>query len=140
DHPGRRRAHSEQSALALGDDLERHGLPREPGKAPFELAKRHPLRLADRLADRFDDWILVRHRREPFFFLRLTLRGWPGRSAWAFGCSAAAPLASPPSSGAGAGASRRGVRDERCGGAAGFGINRRVISPWPTVHRLVVTQ
>jgi len=33
-----------------------------------------------------------------------------------------------------------GVRDERFGGGAAFGIILRVISPWPTVQRFVVTQ
>jgi hypothetical protein len=33
-----------------------------------------------------------------------------------------------------------GVRDERRCGAAGLGISRRVINPWPTVHRFVVIQ
>ena len=36
---------------------------------------------------------------------------------------------------------RGGVREERFGGGSPFfGISCRVISPWPTVHRFVVTQ
>src|SRR5579859_2821979 len=104
--------------------------------APLELAQAHPLRLADRLALRFDlDQVAVAHRRVRFF-LRLTLRGAAG---WALGCSAAA-LAPSPAGRSFAGASFGGVRDERFGGATGFGISRRVINPCPTVHRFVVTQ
>jgi hypothetical protein len=41
---------------------------------------------------------------------------------------------------AGAGASAGGVREVRFGGGAGFGTIRRVITPWPVVQRLVVSQ
>ena len=50
------------------------------------------------------------------------------------GCfrAASSPSPSPP---------RGGVREERFGGGAPFfGMSWRVISPWPTVHRFVVTQ
>ena len=50
------------------------------------------------------------------------------------GCFRAAPSSSPSPP-------RGGVREERFGGGAPFfGMSVRVIRPWPTVHRFVVTQ
>src|SRR5204863_7472807 len=111
-----------------------------PGIAALELAQGHRLRLADGFAFGLDERRLVGHRRDPFFFLRRTFRGGP--CACGLACT---PLDTvlPPSATTGSGeggASRGAVRDERFGGATGFGIRRRVIRPWPTVHRFVVTQ
>src|SRR5581483_5944317 len=136
DHARRGIADAEQAALALGDDLELHRGLVQPGMAQLELAQRRPLRLADRLAGRLDGHVGHRLRAVPFF--RRTLRGCPaGRDGLAFGSPEAegfAPLP-PPSSFGGV----RDVRLKRSGGGV-FGISRRVISPWPTVHRFVVTQ
>jgi hypothetical protein len=47
------------------------------------------------------------------------------------------PTSVPPSP---AGSALGGVRDERFAGTCGFGMSRLVTSPWPTVHKFVVTQ
>src|SRR5581483_7786905 len=128
------------AALTLRDDLELHRRLVERGIPLLELAQRRPLRLADGLARRLDRQVGVgaHLRLVRFFFLRRT---WRGALACGFGRSGAggstaAPLPLVPSSSFG------GVRDVRRStvGAAVFGISRRVIRPWPTVHRLVVTQ
>ena len=96
-----------------------------------------PLRLADGLAGRLD-----RCKSAPsltgrlLFFFRLTRRGGPGRSRGAvlptFGLLLRQRRLPAASFG--------GVRDERFGGGAGFGVSRRVTIPWPTVQRFVVIQ
>src|SRR5262249_40521143 len=115
----------------------------------LELAQCGPLRLADGLARRLDLQGLG-HRRAPprFFFLRRTRFGGAGAAA----AAGAGTVAGPPEPSAGPGpSSRRGAREVRPrwggrrrevrrGWSCGFGISRRVIKPWPTVHRLVVTQ
>ena len=70
DDPGRRVAHTEQPALALGDDLEPNGALVEPRMELLELAERSPLRLADGLAGRLD-LAEVLHHRLAFRFFRL---------------------------------------------------------------------
>ena len=106
----------------------------EPGMEPLQLAQRRPLRLADGLAGRLD-----RRRssviRAPFFF-RFTRAAAAGgrllgrrrsRGFRAVGSAASALRRRP----------RRAFRRRRTGF---FGTSRRVTSPWPTVHRFVVTQ
>src|SRR5262249_45099375 len=138
DHPRRRVTDAEQAPLALGEDLEPNRRLVDPGLQPLELAQCGPLRLADGLARRLDLQGLG-HRRAPprFFFLRRTRFG--GASAAA--AAGAGTVARSPEPAAGYGSSSRGgVREVRRGWSCGFGISRRVIKPWPTVHRLVVTQ
>ena len=95
---GGRHADAEQPALALGDHLERDRVASKPRKAALELAQRHPLGLADRLALRLDDRIsrgksVVAHRRDRFF-LRRTRRGGP--CACGFACAAGFAAAGLP--------------------------------------------
>src|SRR5581483_8200364 len=129
EHARRRRADPEQPALALVDHLEADGAAVERRRAVLELPQRVPLRLADRLARALGGQL--GHRRLPPFFLRLTRRGGGAAAALA-GCGAL--IASGSGFFAGVWV-RRGHA-----GAGVFGIRRRVISPWPTVHRFVVTQ
>ncbi len=106
----------------------------------LELAQRVPLGLADRLAGRLDPNGLA-HRRAPPRF-RLTRRGvgWLGG---ALGGSHRGRCGQRTGSRLGA---LGGVRDVRRGSdalaaaARVRGTSRRVTSPCPTVHRLVVTQ
>src|SRR5919202_5051312 len=137
DHARRRVADAENPPLALGDDLEPNGRLVEPRREPLELSQRGPLRLADRLAGGLDLERLLglgAHRRAFFFFF--TRLGAAAGVGFGSGCLRAAP--SPPPSPS---PPRGGVREERFGGGAPFfGISWRVISPWPTVHRFVVTQ
>ena len=74
DHPCGCVPDSEQPALALRDDLEPNRALVEPRMELLELAQRRPLRLAHRLAGRFDLAQVLRHRLA--FFLRFTRRGW----------------------------------------------------------------
>src|SRR6266542_3781869 len=117
---------SPPTSLSLGDDLEANRGLVETGLLPLELPQRRPLGLADRLAGRLD---LEIHQRRAFF-LRFTRRG----GALGFAAAGAPAPSSRTSFG--------GVREERFGpvGGATFGISRLVISPCPTVHRLVVIQ
>ncbi len=139
DDPRRRVADAEQAALALGHDLEAHRRLVERRIPLLELPQCRPLRLAHGLARRLDRQ-LVAHRRPPAFFRR-TLRGGccerAGAGFGGVGGSFCAPFPPPSPS------SRGGVRElffSKSDGAGVFGISRRVISPWPTVHRFVVTQ
>src|SRR5262249_57489023 len=88
----------------------------------------------------------VAAHRLVLFCLRRTRRGGP--CACGFACPAGFAVVLPSSAlspsavvaGGGSGSCSRGaVREERFGGAAGFGIRRRGINPWPTVQRVVVT-
>src|SRR5262249_22285927 len=127
-------------ALALGHDLEAHGRLVDARIEPLQLAERLPLRLAHGLSGGLDPEV-VAHLRAPPFFLRRTWRcccgprGVRGRG-FAGGLPSSPPLSPPPVSAAG------GVRELRriTGGAGVLGTRRRVMIPWPTVHRLVVTQ
>src|SRR4029079_4513995 len=118
------------------NDLEANGRLVESRRALLEIAERIPLRLADRLAGRLDLKLgVLGHLRVRFFF-RFTRRG-------AADCAAAAVPGFGDGSGAlacVAGPSLGGVRELRFGGSVGFGTIRRVITPWPTVQRLVVIQ
>jgi hypothetical protein len=127
-HPRRRVADAQQPALALGDHLKPNRRLVDPRLELLELAQRCPLRLTNRFARRLD---LEAHRRAFLFFLRLTRRG----------CAGAAGAGAGSGATAGAGAtSFGGVREVRRSGGCGRGTSRRVIKPWPTVHRFVVTQ
>src|SRR3954453_23547546 len=135
DHAGRREAHSQETTLTLGHDLEANSGLVQPGLLPLELPQRRPLGLADRLSGRLD---LELHQRRAFF-LRFTRRGWLVTA----GAGTVASGISEPSLDGPFG----GVREERFGpppppppGGPTFGISRRVINPWPTVQRLVVIQ
>ncbi len=69
------------------------------------------------------------------FFLRFTRRGCAGAAGFSSAGFGSAPslLSAATSFG--------GVREERFGAGGGFfGTSLRVTSPWPTVHRFVVTQ
>src|SRR5205807_1405077 len=105
EHARGRVAHAEQAALTFGDDLEADRRLVEPRLSLFELAKRRPLRLADRLPGRLD--LQIAHRRAFCFFLRFTRRGWAGGCG--FGRAAPSPASGGPPSSFG------GVRDERFG-------------------------
>ena len=74
-------------------------------------------------------------RAPPFFFLRRTFRGVEETAA---GAGAGERVGAPSCSGLSS--SFGGVRDVRRGGGWAFGIILRVINPWPTVQRFVVTQ
>src|SRR5205823_3916774 len=99
----------------------------------LELPQRRPLRLADGFAGRLD--LDVAHRRAFFFFF--TRLGGPAAAGVGVG-AAGERFAPSPSSGS----SRLGARELRFAGVVGgvFATSRRVISPWPTVQRFVVTQ
>src|SRR5581483_12312521 len=109
----------------------------QPGMTQLQLPQRRPLRLADRLSRRLDGHPTHLRLAAPFF--RRTRRGWPDAfDGAAFGCSGVvgfAPFPPPASSFGGA----RELRLNRSGGGV-LGIRRRVMRPWPTVHRFVVTQ
>ena len=77
-HDARRRvADAEQAPLALGQDLEAHGLAVDAGREPLELAERRPLRLADGLARRLDGDLVAHRRLPPPLRFRFTRRGGP---------------------------------------------------------------
>src|SRR5262249_1051476 len=131
-------ADAEDAALPFRDHLELHRCLVEPRVPPLELPKRRPLRLSDRLPGRPGSELSgLAHLRLVRFFLRRTWRGrWDAVGAgFGGGGSLLAPLPLEPSS-------FGGVRELRFS-ATGAGVratSRRVISPWPTVHRFVVTQ
>ena len=139
-HPRRRVTDPEQSPLPLGEHLEPHRRLVQAGLHLLELPEGGPLRLPDGLSRRLD---LEIAQRFAFFFFRFTRRGGPGAAA---GAGASAVGFAPSATGGGSGdGSFGGVREVRFGpappvGGGVFGIKRRVISPWPTVQRLVVIQ